>query len=192
MPLWIELIIILAFLIIVIWICKYAKIKNLKLPDYISVEFFPEFKSAIKVSSKAKFGIVISGDGKVYKTHLEILIKPDSISAFCNANLFISGIGWFVYKQQYQNYESHRAPARDSILFNCGEINEINIEFERKEGWKPIELDQKEYKCLLKIKLVDQIIKHKFIFQVREQNITAIQDSVNGHATVLEVPIIKN
>ena len=180
------------FLIAIIIICIIARVKNLKLFDFVSLEFFPETNSVIKVSSKAKFGIVVSSDGKVYKTQLETLIKLNSNSAFCNANLFISGIGWFVYRQQFQALGNSRVPKTDQILLDCTKINELNIEFERKEGWKPIELEKKEYKCLLKIKLLDQTIKHKFTFQVREQNMTAIQSTNPGQPTVLEVPIIKN
>lgn len=192
MPTLTSLAIATVFLVIVIVICIAARVKNLKLFDFISLEFFPETKSRTKVSSKTKFGIVVSCDGNVYKTQLETIIKPNTISAFCNANLFISGIGWFVYRQQFQNLGDQRAPRRENIILDTGKINEINIEFESKEGWDPITLKQKEYKCLLKIKLIDQIIKHKFVFQVRHQNIQAMQNFNVGQANVIEVPIIRN
>jgi len=180
------------FLIVVVLICKFAKIGNLKLLDLISVEFIPIHDSNIKVSTKAKFGIVVSSDGRVYKTQIETLIKPKEISAFCNATLLISGIGWFVYRQQFQNLGDVRAPRKEKVTLGSDSINEMNIELEPKEGWNPIDLKKKEYRCLLKIKLIDQTIKHKFTFQVRDQNIKAMQTFPEGQASVTEVPIIRN
>lgn len=129
------LIISILFLIVVALICKFARINNLKLLDLISVEFMPIQDSEIKVSTKAKFGIVVSSDGKVYKTQIETLIKLKEVSAFCNATLLISGIGWFVYKQQFQTSENTRKPSHEKVILDGNTINEINVELEPKEVW---------------------------------------------------------
>ena len=119
------LIIGILFLVVVVLICKFAKIKNLKLLDLISVEFYPTQKSETKVSTRAKFGIVVSSDGEVYKMQIETLIKPKEVSAFCNATLLIAGIGWFAYRQQFQSLGNGRVSRNEKILLNGGSINEI-------------------------------------------------------------------
>lgn len=160
--------------------------------DLISVEFIPIKDTFIKISTKSKFGIIVSSDGKVYKMHIETLIKPKEISAFCNAKLLISGIGWFVYRQQFQKLGNSRSSQKEKIVLDSNSINDINIEFEPKEGWSPINIQKQEYNCLLEIKLIDGIMKHKFTFQVRDQNILAMEKFSKGHVNIIEVPIIEN
>lgn len=179
-------------IVVVPLVNKYARIKNLTIKDWVSVEYFPFIESAAKVSSKTKFGIVVSRDGKIYKTQLELLIKSDKPSAFCNANLYISGIGWFVYRQQFRNISHGRIPLKNDVALRADESHEVNIEFEPKEGWIPVRLQQKKYKCLLIIRLIDTTIKHKFTFQIRSQNIQAMKNFNTGQAQIIEVPIIKN
>lgn len=187
-----QLIIGIVFLIVVILICKFARIKNLKLLDLISLEFLPIANNKIKLSTRSKFGIVVSSDGKVYKMQLETLIKNSEVSAFCNATLLISGIGWFVYRQQFQKLGNIRKPRDEKVILDEKTVNEVSLELEPKEGWEPIDLQKKEYKCLLKVKLIDRTMKHKFIFQVRSQNIEAMRNFPKGHPNFIEVPIIRN
>lgn len=179
-------------LVIIPLINKYIRIKNLKILDWISVEYYPFIASKIKISTKSKFGIVVSSDGKVYKTQVDLLIKNYEISAFCNVILYISGIGWFVYRQQIKSVPGGRVPKLEQVVLKQNVINEISIELEPKEGWEPVNMQKKEYKCLLKVKTIDQIVKHKFTFQVRNQNIQAMQRFLSGQASVVEVPIIRN
>lgn len=186
------IVIVVLIIVVIPLVNKYVRIKNLKIKDWISVEYFPFIESAIKVSTKSKFGIVVSSDGKVYKTQVEAFIKNKEISAFCNATLLISGIGWFVYRQQIENIPGGRKPKAEKNILESDTINEINFELEPKEGWKPINLKEKEYNCLLKIKTIDKTIKHKFTFQVRSQNTQAMKIFTKGQANIIEVPIIRN
>lgn len=184
-------IVVLIFVVIPL-INRFTRIKNLKILDWVSVEYFPIWDSKIKLSTKSKFGIVVSSDGEVYKTQIETLIQNKNDTAFCNATLFISGIGWFVYRQQFLNIIGGRIPRKEQVILKQGEINEINMELEPKKGWKPITLKEKKYKCLLVIKLVDGNVKHKFTFQIRSQDIKAMHNRNKGQPNIIEVPIVRN
>lgn len=120
-------------------------------------------------------------------------LKCPADSSFNNAQLFVSGLGWFVYRQSFTIDESGvRIPDlnTDRILLS-GRVYDLKIEFEPKEGWEPFEIRKGTYKAMVVLRLLDKRIKHHFVFMVRQQNIETIQQHKPGSVTLVKVPIIE-
>lgn len=189
----IWLIILLVILIFVI-ILKFLRVKNLKIYDWVQVEFWPIHKTKdVYIKTMDKIGFVVSQDGKVYKIHLKTSLKSSEEISLNNVQLFISGIGWFVFRQFFKETDTgNRVPYNQSRVFNKNKVNEINIEFEPQEGWNPLSLSMREYKSLLKVVFLNKIVKQRFKFKVRNQNLEVMKKSKENLPIVIEVPIIKN
>lgn len=187
-----QLILILAVIIFFIIVLKYLKVGNLKVKDWLQVEFLKESQKEYYLSTMDKVGIVVSKNSEIYKLQLKTTYRGNTVNSLNNARLYISGIGWFVLRLFFSDDEGIRKPSKQNRVLEPSAIHEINIEFEPKDGWDPLNIKEKEYKSLLIVKTVDTQIKHKFIFQVRKQNVEAIKENVESTPDVYEVPIIKN
>ncbi len=184
----------IAFLILLLALIN-PRIKNLKFLNWVEIELLPIPQNKYAVRTKKKIGIVISQDSNIYKIHIPFTIKCDERTSLNNVQLFISGLGWFVYRHAIDTKNDMRIPIKeDDDLLEKNIIHTRHYEFEPKEGWNPLEIKLKEYKSLLKVNFVDKTIKHKFTFQVRKQNLQAIDNIKNSKIIpyVIEVPIIKN
>ncbi|MBU1165225.1 hypothetical protein KKA15_06750 [Patescibacteria group bacterium] len=192
-----DYIIILAIIIFFILALKFLKVKNLKFFNWVEVEFLPSLQKKYYISTKDKIGIVVSQDNKMYKIQVHFSIKCEEETSINNAQLYISGLGWFVFRHYIQQIGNSMIPLDNNTNLTANVIHERAIEFEPKEGWEPFELKIKKYKSLLKVHLVDKTIKHKFTFQVRNQNIEAIKNLTDKQdriprAQIFYMPIVKN
>lgn len=186
------LVLILAIILIFVLVLKKLKIANLTFLDWIKVEFWPSNQDRFLLSTMDKIGFVVSQNNLIYKLHTKTTYKGTVDTSINNAMLFISGIGWFVFRLFFEEITGGRRPASLDRILRKDNVYEINFEFEPKEGWNNLSLKKKEYKALLIIRLLDETIQHKFIFQIREQNLRAIGQKRNKQAEVIEVPIVRN
>lgn len=159
------LVVVLILILLFVFFLRKQKVKNLKFFDWIHAEYWPEKQEFYYIRFLDRLGFVVSKDKKIYKLHLKTTFRASQETSINNTQLFISGLGWFVKR--------------------------INFEFEPREGWVPLSFNIGQYKSLIKVKLLDRTIKHKFVFQVREQNIVAIKNPPYK-TSVVEVPIIQN
>ena len=184
------------FILTSVWILTKLRVKNLKLFDWFQVEFWPYPQKKYYVRSLDKFGFVISKDDQIYKLHLKTTFKGKEETSLNNAQLFIAGIGWFVIRLFFSEQNGSRMPINPGRIYAKDIVCAVNFEFEPKDGWVPLRLRVGEYKCLLRVCLVDSEVKHKFVFQVRQrdiQNLKNMSAQRNGTTpTVIEVPIIRN
>lgn len=196
--------IVFASLIILIYLCNKLGVKNLELKigniniplfEWIKLEFFPNNQNQFLIKAEEKIGFVISSNGQIYKIHLVMTVKPPVDTSLNNVSLFISGIGWFVLRRFFQEGNGGRIPHKENKLLDAEKVKEIGVEFEKQEGWEPLDPKQKVYEALLSVSFLDEEVSRKFLFKIRKQNIDAIniiKNQKRKNADIIEVPIIRN
>lgn len=190
----IEIVIILVVLLVFLYCLTLLKVKHLRFYDWIEAEFFPTRNVSFLASPMNALGFVVSSDGKIYKIHLQVILKTSENTTFNNSTILISGVGRFVFRQFFQ--ESHdavyRFPSREDRTIRRGQIVRYNLELEPRDSWSPISLKAGNYKCLLRIDLLGKSVRKRFVVRVRPQNILRIEalSRSTGQVTIVDVPIV--